>query len=48
MACGETVKVPMHPAIHNGGYDVERIREDFPALALESYGKPLVYLDNAA
>jgi cysteine desulfurase/selenocysteine lyase len=38
----------MHPAVMNGGYDVNRIREDFPALALEVYGKPLVYLDNAA
>jgi cysteine desulfurase/selenocysteine lyase len=38
----------MHPALTNGGYDVERIREDFPALALKIYGKPLVYLDNAA
>jgi cysteine desulfurase/selenocysteine lyase len=38
----------MHPAVKNGGYDVERIREDFPALALQVYGKPLVYLDNAA
>ena len=32
----------------NGAYDVHRIRADFPALALEVYGKPLVYLDNAA
>jgi cysteine desulfurase/selenocysteine lyase len=32
----------------NGSYDVARIREDFPALALKVYGKPLVYLDNAA
>ena len=38
----------MHPAINNGSYDVARIREDFPALALEVYGRPLVYLDNAA
>src|ERR1700693_571530 len=38
----------MHPAVKNGGYDVERIREDFPALALQVYDKPLVYLDNAA
>ena len=38
----------MHPAVKNGSYDVARIREDFPALALEVYGKPLVYLDNAA
>ncbi len=29
-------------------YDVEAIRRDFPALALQVYGKPLVYLDNAA
>ncbi|WP_028035171.1 cysteine desulfurase [Chelativorans sp. J32] len=29
-------------------YDVEAIRRDFPILAREVYGKPLVYLDNAA
>ena len=29
-------------------YDVERIRADFPILASKVYGKPLVYLDNAA
>jgi len=29
-------------------YDVARIRRDFPILATEVYGKPLVYLDNAA
>src|SRR5271170_155752 len=29
-------------------YDVNRIRADFPILALPVYGKPLVYLDNAA
>ncbi len=28
--------------------DVERIRADFPVLHQEVYGKPLVYLDNAA
>src|ERR1700733_2946321 len=38
----------MHPAVSNGSYDVARVREDFPALALTVYGKPLVYLDNAA
>jgi cysteine desulfurase / selenocysteine lyase len=38
----------MHPAVTNGAYDVARIREDFPALSLRVYGKPLVYLDNAA
>src|SRR5579872_3851074 len=38
----------LHPAVSNGGYDVARLREDFPALAMKVYGKPLVYLDNAA
>ena len=38
----------MHPAVTNGAYDVNRIRADFPILGLEVYGKPLVYLDNAA
>lgn len=28
--------------------DVARIREDFPILSMEVYGKPLIYLDNAA
>ncbi|MGP0060624.1 MAG: cysteine desulfurase [Beijerinckiaceae bacterium] len=28
--------------------DVARIREDFPILSMAVYGKPLVYLDNAA
>ena len=30
------------------GWDVERIRKDFPILHQEVHGKPLVYLDNAA
>jgi len=38
----------MHPAVANGSYDVARLRQDFPALAMQVYGKPLVYLDNAA
>jgi cysteine desulfurase / selenocysteine lyase len=38
----------MHPAVQNGAYDVMRVRDDFPALAQKIYGKPLVYLDNAA
>jgi cysteine desulfurase/selenocysteine lyase len=29
-------------------YDVARIRDDFPILHRQVYGKPLVYLDNAA
>ncbi len=32
----------------NGEYDISRIRQDFPILAREVYGKPLVYLDNGA
>src|SRR6202049_918011 len=38
----------MHPAVSNGSYDVTRTREDFPILAMQVYGKPLIYLDNAA
>ncbi len=38
----------MHPGLTNGAYDVSRLREDFPILATRVYGKPLVYLDNAA
>lgn len=29
-------------------YDIQRIREDFPILGREVYGKPLIYLDNGA
>lgn len=29
-------------------FDVQRIREDFPILSREVYGRPLVYFDNAA
>ena len=29
-------------------YDIQKIREDFPILGREVYGKPLVYLDNSA
>jgi cysteine desulfurase/selenocysteine lyase len=32
----------------NAPYDVEAIRKDFPILNERPYGKPLVYLDNAA
>jgi cysteine desulfurase/selenocysteine lyase len=37
-----------HPAVTNGSYDIAKIRADFPALAMQVYGKPLVYLDNGA
>ncbi|MSO56079.1 MAG: cysteine desulfurase [Acidobacteria bacterium] len=30
------------------GFDVQRVRRDFPILAQKIHGKPLVYLDNAA
>ncbi len=30
------------------GYDVQRVRADFPILRQKVHGKPLVYLDNAA
>ncbi len=36
------VRTPLEP------YDVARVRQDFPILAERPYGKPLVYLDNAA
>ena len=36
------------PAGAGGGYDLDRIRRDFPVLKREIHGHPLVYLDNAA
>src|SRR4051812_30353510 len=44
--CGATIMT--HPAVSNGSYDIARIRADFPILSMQVYGKPLVYLDNAA
>ncbi|WP_119391453.1 cysteine desulfurase [Taklimakanibacter lacteus] len=38
-----TAQAKIRPA-----FDVEAIRRDFPILSREVYGKPLVYLDNAA
>ena len=35
-------------ALTGGGYDVDRIRADFPILYREVHGKPLVYLDSGA
>ena len=37
-----------HENLEKDMYDVQKIREDFPILQREVYGKPLVYLDNAA
>ena len=39
---------PATPARAVETYDVERVRADFPILYRDVYGKPLVYLDNAA
>jgi cysteine desulfurase/selenocysteine lyase len=36
------------PAQQKTFYDVRRIREDFPILSRQVYGKSLIYLDNAA
>ncbi|MDN2567366.1 cysteine desulfurase [Aquibium sp. A9E412] len=38
----------MDQTVANAPYDVEAVRRDFPILAREVYGKPLVYLDNGA
>ncbi|QDZ03284.1 cysteine desulfurase [Nitratireductor mangrovi] len=38
----------MDQKVETASYDVEAIRRDFPILAREVYGKPLVYLDNGA
>ncbi|MGE0372001.1 MAG: SufS family cysteine desulfurase [Gammaproteobacteria bacterium] len=39
---------PQRTEAVNPAFDVERIRGDFPALRQRVYGRPLVYLDNAA
>jgi cysteine desulfurase/selenocysteine lyase len=36
------------PSGATAAFDIDRIRADFPILSREIYGKPLVYLDNAA
>ena len=38
----------MDQKVGTAPYDVEAIRQDFPILSREVYGKPLVYLDNGA
>ena len=38
----------MNAPAKNTGFDIARIRADFPILSKEIYGKKLVYLDNAA
>jgi cysteine desulfurase / selenocysteine lyase len=41
------VKLPLHADLASG-FDVEKVRADFPILQTEVHGHPLVYLDNAA
>ena len=43
----ETLTAGSRPALQDG-FDVWKIREDFPILKQQVHGKPLVYLDNAA
>ncbi len=47
MSATEKLMISEHVDAHNG-WDVERIRDDFPLLRQTVNGKPLVYLDNAA
>jgi cysteine desulfurase/selenocysteine lyase len=44
IATEKTIEIPDAA----GGWNVERVREDFPVLSQTVNGKPLVYLDNAA
>jgi len=44
----ETVRPAAPGGVAGAPYDVDLIRADFPILYREVYGKPLVYLDNAA
>ncbi|HEY2469032.1 MAG TPA: cysteine desulfurase [Terracidiphilus sp.] len=40
--------LPHPPGVVESGFDIERVRHDFPILREHIHGKPLVYLDNAA
>ncbi len=44
----DTMTTDTRRAAVGAAYDVDRIRADFPILAREIHGKPLVYLDNGA
>ena len=48
MSATETIVNEASAATNASGFDVGRVREDFPVLAQTVNGKPLVYLDNAA
>jgi len=47
MSIENATQVPSKVSVVSG-FDITRIRADFPILAQEVHGKPLVYLDNAA
>lgn len=42
------VKTPRESEIYAAGFNVQKVRRDFPVLHQQVHGKPLVYLDNAA
>ncbi|MEO1459415.1 MAG: cysteine desulfurase, partial [Pseudomonadota bacterium] len=44
----KTMQDAAREAATEAGYDVERLRADFPILSREVNGTPLIYLDNAA
>lgn len=46
-ALGSPSVAPNHGGVL-AGFDVEKVRRDFPALHQQVHGKPLVWLDNAA
>ncbi len=48
MSCHSVRAAALAENRHTEMIDVESIRRDFPILGREVYGKPLVYLDNAA
>jgi cysteine desulfurase / selenocysteine lyase len=48
MSAHSSVSSFIRAGIDSVPLDVERVREDFPALKQTIHGKPLVYLDNAA
>jgi len=47
-AAGNAITEKIHGQGGVIGFDVEKVREDFPILREKVHGKPLVYLDNAA
>jgi cysteine desulfurase / selenocysteine lyase len=48
MGSPKAVREALAPSSRCEGFDVHRLRKDFPLLRLKVHGKPLVYLDNGA